>query len=463
MYISPIYKYKNKITEIKSNIHEDVIDWIWFSKQPHFIDIIEQYLDYYVCWTTLSSNPNAIHIIKMELERVNYCWTNTGNRIDKYWLASNPNAIPIIDELLESDKSDFKKLVYHDEIFWYILSSNPNAYLILKKNIKKINWEILAINTNITFILSNLFNETSNDIEGIPIIKDNEVFIKGISLIKDKQLFIKELASNSNAIGLYEKNVKEICGINFFQQHKYELSQNLNAISIIKKNKNAIDWECLSSNSNAIDFINDKIKIELDEEYNRPYKKIRTNYNDSLENKSFKNIDWDKLSGNTKAIDILKKAKDKINWNKFSENPKAINILKQNLDKVSWYDLSLNPNAIEMFDHINLENLRKEKLIDYLVKIKYINKSVSNNYTVECDDYSDFMKDFDDYFPETENIKIKIPRLKGNYLNNIFKVDYKFLKYRMDSTIKEELMQVMFHPKNIDKFKYWGIDDYDYD
>jgi hypothetical protein len=28
----------------------------------------------------------------------------------------------------------------------------------------------------------------------------------------------------------------------------------------------------------------------------------------------------------------------------------------------------------------------------------------------------------------------------------------------MDSTIGEELMKVMFHPKNIDKFKDWGFD-----
>jgi hypothetical protein len=71
----------------------------------------------------LSQNPNAIHILEKNLDKINWkC------------LSSNPNAIPLLE----------KKL---DKIDWSVLHENPNAveflqnYIQLGNNLHKINWE----------------------------------------------------------------------------------------------------------------------------------------------------------------------------------------------------------------------------------------------------------------------------------------------------------------------------------
>ena len=48
-----------------------------------------------------------------------------------------------------------------------------------------------------------------------------------------------------------------------------------------------------------------------------------------------KRIDWNALSSNTNAIHILQDNLDKVDWEKLSRNPNAIELLRQNLKKVS--------------------------------------------------------------------------------------------------------------------------------
>ena len=76
-------------------------------------------------WKGLSSNPNAIHILETNLDKIDWAW-----------LSMNPNAIDIL-------KNNF------DKIDWNYLSSNPNAIYILEKNIDKIHFEYLSQNPNI--------------------------------------------------------------------------------------------------------------------------------------------------------------------------------------------------------------------------------------------------------------------------------------------------------------------------
>ena len=77
---------------------------------------------------------------------------------------------------------------------------------------------------------------------------------------------------------------------------------NINAISILEKNINKIDWRNLSRNIYAIHL---------------------------LEKKSF--IDWRYLSGNINAISILEKNVDKIDWCELSSYVNAISILEQSM------------------------------------------------------------------------------------------------------------------------------------
>ena len=64
----------------------------------------------------------------------------------------------------------------------------------------------------------------------------------------------------------------------------------------------------------------------------------------SLLEKNLDKIDWSNLSSNINAIPILEKNLDKIDWSKLSSNINAISILEKNPDKVNWSNLSKNIN-----------------------------------------------------------------------------------------------------------------------
>ena len=116
------------------------------------------------------------------------------------------------------------------------------------------------------------------------------------------------------------------------------------------------------------------------------------------------------LSSNPNAIELLKENQDKINWRELSLNPNAIELLKENQDKINWSELSSNPNAIELLK----EN--QDKINWYFLSIN----------------------------------------------PNIFTYDYKLMKETIkNSGIAEELMAVIFHPKNMDKWKNWGFTEHD--
>jgi hypothetical protein len=92
-----------------------------------------------------------------------------------------------------------------------------------------------------------------------------------------------------------------------------------------------------------------------------------------------------------------------------SENPNAIELLKENQDKIDWERLSGNPNAI---------NILKE-----------------NQNKIDCYNFSSNP--------------------------NIFEYDYIKMKETMKkSGIAEELMSVIFHPKNMNKWINWGFEEH---
>ena len=83
-------------------------------------------------WYNLSANPNAIHILEQNLNKVN--WKK---------LSANSNAIPILEQNL-------------DKVDWRYLSSNPNAIHLLEQNIDKVNWHVLSQNPNAMHLLAKL-------------------------------------------------------------------------------------------------------------------------------------------------------------------------------------------------------------------------------------------------------------------------------------------------------------------
>ena len=73
----------------------------------------------------LSENPNAIHILEKNIDKVN--WT---------MLSLNPNAIHILEKNI-------------DKVDWTMLSRNSNSIHILEKNIDKVDWYMLSKNSEI--------------------------------------------------------------------------------------------------------------------------------------------------------------------------------------------------------------------------------------------------------------------------------------------------------------------------
>ena len=68
-------------------------------------------------------------------------------------------------------------------------------------------------------------------------------------------------------------------------------------------------------------------------------------------------IDWEELSGNPAAIHLLERNPDKIDWNRLSQNPAAIHLLERNPDKIDWWLLCKNPSIFKLKTDIKLKQL----------------------------------------------------------------------------------------------------------
>jgi predicted Ser/Thr protein kinase len=110
--------------------------------------------------------------------------------------------------------------------------------------------------------------------------------------------------------------------------------------------------------------------------------------------KNIDKIDWDYLSGNFNAIHILEKNMDKINWNYLSSNPNAINILKKNISNIYWSALSFNKNALYIFFDYDYEQMKKKnsnfckELVTYVYhpnRIKRLSKKFNIDETIYLD------------------------------------------------------------------------------
>jgi hypothetical protein len=100
-----------------------LVDWSSLSSNPDAIHLLEANKDK-INWSNLSKNPNAIHLLEANKHRID--WAN---------LSKNPNAI----HLLEANQ---------DKINWANLSKNPNAIHLLEANQDKIDWSTLSKNPN---------------------------------------------------------------------------------------------------------------------------------------------------------------------------------------------------------------------------------------------------------------------------------------------------------------------------
>ena len=292
-------------------------------------------------------------------------------------------------------------LAHYCHLDWRSLSRNPHAVSLLEDNHDKIYWTWLSENPNAVHLLQAELNRASCN-----------------------RLNWANLSRNRNAIPLVEANLGKI--------YWPWLSMNPNAISILKKhpqqiywfwfllltddlpflqeNFEKIDWQLLSSNPHAIPLLEaNPSKIH--------WSALSLNENAiHLLEANLHKIDWSNFSCNANAIRVLEKNPTKIVWERLSFNRNAIPLLKANLDKISWCNFWRNTNAIELLlsDDIDFD----------AIKQKY---NVNINWSCLC-------------------------RNTG-----IFTYDYKKMQHQFLSTFGEELIEHLYHPKNVDKWPGWNL------
>jgi hypothetical protein len=201
--------------------------------------------------------------------------------------------------------------------------------------------------------------------------------------------------------------------------------------------------------------------------------------------KNIDKIDWKYLSLNHNAIHLLEKNLDKIDWTKLSKNINAIHLLEKNLDKVDWKYLALNHNAIHLLEknidniYINgyfqpLRSLQDHKILKNISLEKFNTifferSGYDNDHNIYCK-ISNFkyinIKQFNEIFKNRNNFNPKPKKdlfdycnvLIGNEDPDIIKILEKYMDKFIDNNcfldwflLKNNLNGLRFLEKNLDK------------
>jgi hypothetical protein len=194
---------------------------------------------------------------------------------------------------------------------------------------------------------------------------------------------------------------------------------NPNAIPIVEKNLDKINWEMLSMNPNAIPILEKNL-----DKINWNYLSMNPNAIHILE-KNLDKINWWNLSINPNAIHLLEQNPDKIDWWNLSTNPNAIHLLEQNPDKIDWRYLSMNPNAIHLLYKLDKNAMRQKnytpanELVSTVMNPKRM-KRMANKHGLDELEYGDYFNDvpIDPEPKDEESIRekqLKIDRIKREY------------------------------------------------
>lgn len=447
-----------QIFKPKKWVQPELLDDHALCVNPNAIGFLEKHPERICCQLCLSTNPGAIPFLKKNPEYIN--WT---------YIAANPEGIRLIEEnleyiqyeLLEQEINETKvfkenhpglsliqkrfieKFTYgvdHNpvKVFWTLLSLNPNAISFLESHMEKVNWRALIYNENaLPLFLKHPDKISWRDI-GL-----NPSFVQLI------ETFNPDIIDSNHwshfSLSFIEKNLERANCI--------YLSENYNAIPILKQHPEKICFQhlCMNPNPEAI--------LILEQNLDR--------------------IIWSSLSRNPSSFPILEKHIDKINWFHLcrNPNPKAMYLFLQHPDKITtpgqWKALCMNPNAyllVPIFEQ-NLEHLdwfyllEHQKLETFIKKHKnrvnwnciwyYLKKSYKSIWIMET--YGVDMLDIPKY---TDESYLRFRRLSREDLSgcpDIFEVDKDLLRMRAD-VYREELILMAFMPERIATWQSLGYD-----
>lgn len=285
-------------------------------------------------------------------------------------LSANPNAVHILEQ-------------HMSKIDWDFLSDNPNAIHLLEQNNAKINWNILFKNSNAVHLIE----------QHIKQAKPSKLRLKLSYLSANK---------NPNAIRILEKNMEKIdwsllsanpSAIEMLEITKKfdwrELSKNPKAIHLLEKYPKRIHWRGLLTNPKAIHLI--------EKDIHNIQSKVLANYSVSENEFGLHEAQsWYCLSINPGAAKLLEKHPDKINWRGLSKNPNAVYILEKNINKIDWYELSANPGAVHMLASLNSTKMKeqnknfKRELVEYVLNPLRI-QHLADLFNLDMEEYLDLL------------------------------------------------------------------------
>ena len=194
---------KNK--KLLSWIELDKLSWFGLSRNPNAIQLLRNNIDK-IYWSELSLNEMAICLLRENYSKID--WNN---------LSMNTGAI----DLLRDNQ---------DKINWYNLSMNRNAIDLLRENVDKISWLLICYNPNAKALIAEHFNKLSNN--SLSIFSET---LKQVKLSKELESYDKSILYNK-----YKHLTVwyDLCN----------LSNNKDAMELLRDNLDKIDWYILSKN-----------------------------------------------------------------------------------------------------------------------------------------------------------------------------------------------------------------------
>jgi hypothetical protein len=320
---------------------------------------------------------------------------------------------------------------YIDKYGWKGLSANPNAIKMLKK---RIEYEKTLTKTE--------YDLLESKIDWCKLLANPGIF---------KYLLTLELSKYLNSLLIDPNKSNDLLILRFKDEYLKGLSSNQNAIKLLEKNPNVIDYPRLSANPNAIKLLKKTDDINYDNLFLNPNgsKLLRSEYkpteqlkikkicrsNDIEEIKKLKTPDWDELYSNPVAIDLIHKKVNKEPLSipeKIFENPNIFitdKELKSKLKKWCNYP-EINPYTDEPIKVSVVSNSEYVKLyksfLEYLVSVNEPNIT-SKLPTTHCYSFTSTAIDLSFYKRNGKEVKLKT-----------FNFDYLFTAYYLkDNNISE--------------------------
>ena len=381
------------------------------------------------------------------------------DQLDFVGLANNPNP-----QALEIIKENLKYIIeyedYNHDHFWGYLFRRDDAIELLREYFEFVDYGGLSFNPKCLEVLSDREDEINNiDFTWLSRNRNFLPILEKYVEVKDNH-FKEYLRSN---LAYYY----DMTDMDLISKDKLNVINESSKNNIVISTLNEIDWDDLSRNSHAFNFLSQNPKhVDWKILSSKPWAiNLIENYLDL--------VDWKELSKNENAIHILEANLSKIDFNNLSYNKNAIHIIEKNVEKINWSNLSHNENAIHLLEKniskIDFSRLIYNKNALHIIK-RYPEKLCINSwnyFSLDCKDMSileDNIDRFDDRisanpfamdFLEKHQHKVDYEMLSMNpsiFIDEYTQVckDY-FCRY-----VVEEMMAKIFHPDNLNKFEEWG-------